>query len=108
MAAIITAVFAPAAESRPEFERLLQELAAFIHSERPEGMGSMVVLRGDAHVLIQAKWRSAEDQKAFRASPGGAKILRALSECSLEAPVTYTTSEDPALSYSRAAAPPGS
>ena len=107
MAAIITAVFSPAAESRPEFDRLLQELAAFIRSQPPDGMDSMAVLRSDAHVLIQARWRSADEQMAFRASRGGAKIFKALSECSIEPPVTYTTSEDAALSYSRAAPPSG-
>lgn len=107
MAAVITVVFSPAAESRPEFERLLQELAAFIRSQPPDGMDSMAVLRGDPHVLIQARWRSAADQKAFRASPGGAEIFRAMSGCSVEPPLTYTTSEDTALSYSRAAPPSG-
>jgi quinol monooxygenase YgiN len=105
VAAVITVVFSPAAESRPEFERLLQELAAFIRSQPPDGMDSMAVLRSDAYILVQARWRSAADQKAFRVSPGGAKIFRAMSDCSVEPPLTYTTSEDIALSYSRAAPP---
>ena len=107
MAAIVTAVFSPAVESKSEFEQLLQQLANFIRSQPPDGMDSMAVLRSDAHILIQANWRSAEDQKAFRASPGGAKIFKALSECSVEPPVTYTTSEDTALFYSRATPPNG-
>lgn len=105
--AVVTVVFAPASESRSEFERLLQELAAFIRSEPPDGMDSMAVLRSDSHILFQARWRSAGDQRAFRASTVGANIFRAMSDCSLEPPATYSTSEDAGLSYSRAAQPSG-
>ncbi len=105
MAAVITVVFSPSAEARSEFERSLQELAAFIHSQPPDGMDSMAVFRSDAFILVQARWRSGADQKAFRASPKGANIFRAMSASSVEPPVTYTTAEDTALSYSRGARP---
>ena len=105
MGAVVTVVFRPSVERAHAFEQLLEELSTVIRSQPPQGMNAMSILRGDGHVLVQASWDSAQEQKAFRASPSGGRIFKAMSECAVKPPVTYTSSEDGALSFSRGSEP---
>jgi heme-degrading monooxygenase HmoA len=100
MGAVITVLFSPAEGSVQEFDRLLSDLGALIREVRPNGMESMSILRTDrGAVIVQARWRSAADQRAFRASPAGSRIFRAMSDCCPEPAQTYVGTEDAALSY---------
>lgn len=101
MAAVITVVFRLLPERVVAFDALLSELSSFIRASRPDGMDAVTILRGDEHVLVQATWRSPGDQRAFRASPTGSRIFKAMSDCSAEPPATYTSAVDEALSYRR-------
>lgn len=103
MSAVITVVFEPAGRASREFDHLLDELGATIRADPPEGMESMKIMRTEGTaVIVQAQWRSPEQQQAFRSSPVGSRIFRAMSDCCLGPPVTWVASVDPALSF-----PPG-
>ncbi len=104
MSAVITVVFKPAGDDASrEFDDLLNELGATIHADPPEGMESMKIMRTDGTaVIVQAQWRSPEQQRAFRNSAVGSRIFRAMSDCCLGPPETYVARVDPALSF-----PPG-
>lgn len=102
MGAVITVLFSPGERSLQDFDRLLNDLGALIRKVRPDGMESMSIQRTDrGAVIVQARWRSAEEQRAFRASPEGSSIFRAMSDCCPEPPQTYVATEDTALSYYR-------
>lgn len=106
MGAVITVLFSPAESSVHDFDRLLSDLGALIRADPPDGMDSMSIQRTDrGTVIVQARWRSAADQRAFRASPQGSRIFRAMSDCCPESPQTYVGTEDVALSYYRARGP---
>ena len=100
MGAVITVLFSPAESSVHDFDRLLSDLGALIRTDPPDGMDSMSIQRTDrGAVIVQARWRSAADQRAFRASPEGSRIFRAMSDRCPEPPQTYVGTEDVALSY---------
>lgn len=100
MGAVITVLFSPAESCVRDFDRLLNDLGALIRTDPPDGMDSMSIQRTDrGAVIVQARWRSAAHQRAFRASPEGSRIFRAMSECCSEPPQTYVGTEDADLSY---------
>ena len=106
MGAVITVLFSPAESSVLDFDRLLSDLGALVRMNPPDGMESMSVQRTDRRaVIVQARWRSAADQRAFRASPEGSRIFRAMSDCCPEPPQTYVGTEDLSLSFYRVEPP---
>lgn len=106
MGAVITVLFSPTESSIGDFDRLLSDLSTLIRTDPPDGMDSMSIQRTDrGAVIVQARWRSAADQRAFRTSPEGSRIFRAMSECCAEGPQTYVGMEDVALSYYRVKEP---
>ena len=103
MSAVITVVFEPAGHAATEFNRLLHELGATIRADPPEGMESMRIMYTDGSaVIVQAQWRTPEEQRAFRSSPVGSRIFRAMSACCVGPPSTYVGRVDATLSF-----PPG-
>lgn len=97
---MITVVFEPAGHSVREFDRLLHELGATIRTDPPEGMEWMKIISTDGSaVIVQAQWRTPDEQRAFRSSPAGSKIFRAMSDCCVGPPSTYVGRVDATLSF---------
>ena len=102
MGAVITVLFSPTERSLQDFEQLLTGLGALIRMSPPDGMESMSIQRTDrGPVIVQARWRSPDEQRTFRASPDGSRIFRAMSACCADPPQTYVGEEDEGLSYYR-------
>lgn len=99
MSTVVTLVLKPAPDRRAEFDSLLAELKRSLAATPPDGMAGLEILRDEeGAVLVQGRWRDRAAHRAYRAGSSGGPFYRALSECSTEPPVTYTSVVDEELS----------